>query len=1319
MERNIAALGTWVIADAFRVRTEKKIGAGSFGHVYKAVVQGTGEEVAVKVEPSNCKSPCLYYETRLYRLLQGQVGIPNVRWYGVEAGYNIMVMDLLGASLDDLFVRCNRRFSLQTVLMIAEQVISRVEYLHSKDFIHRDLKPGNLTIGRGKKGNVIYLIDLGLSKRYRDNKTHQHIAYRETKGITGTVRYSSMNAHIGIEGSRRDDLESLAYIFIEFLTGTLPWSRVKEGSKRKKFMRIGDLKMSIPIEELCKGLPQEFATYLTYCRSLRFDEKPDYSYLRRLFRGLFNKEGFSKDVKFDWVKEEKEPEKAGKNQQEQQIKLFDDDGAVNERAQLDWKNDHRIIGSEDGSEREFIRRENEKLQSQRKVRDDRENSRMRSNRGKDAQSSWRNPTHVSQTNPVPSGVVRTNINRSTADNRGKGTLGLNSQQQHERNRRAKNARTQLAVYKKGMIDPREKEKEWAREREMEKEREKVRREEQENGRERRREKQKTKEMMMEQERQLRKNQRAQKQKEEKEKEEKRKEREEKRKAEMEQERLNEEAEFKRQLEQTNQPGSPVETPNDASPSKPQLPTPQVHLLTTSTETQRRKERLKMERLKKMSMGIYLNKATADLTSDPHEPTGRPDQIIPLGLSQTHRPVQETPTPISAPVKPRETPTPISAPVKPRETTKTKTRDVINEWDDFSKAPRTNVLLSFSHPSQPKTDTTSSPPNDTSTPKDSPPRDLPSVFVETSKPLFPSSQSHLPQPPLQAQQPSTPPFPSPTTSTPTSVSPSPLSQSPVTRPQTHFGIPQINPELKNEADITKAVMLTKEDIIPDDKDRIVMVDMTTSMKKILRPSIPLAAVPLPQLSSTLSASLPPEASIGSKEPSGHQEDGDRKDDEQDSVGRGQGQTPVPLSPSAQLRSGLTMAKAADQEIIDGPIANTRYFPFFAPADETSSRYSRPSLFSRHHPPLFNQNGLIVKKNTKRLFFGNLHNQYENMLGQRERGRRETVSGINPLLERDSIRRGSFVREIPGFRQKQGSAQDKSVEAGGQPSPQLAMEKKEPSITSSIHAHSHSPPKEPSVEKPSPVQSLRRSMHLTISAEQISLSDGTGNKEEFDEEASKCIANDMNEILNELKQSQVNTPKSFIFTPPASPTTSVHSNHSTKLSLHRHPQSPLVQNEVLNSPTSLVGNDQVNGTHSRNRSLLSSSYPPPLRTRDKDPTQKSPVSQQANIQSPHSDAHPRQTFPSKQHTKDPSPANRSESDESDSSDDLISFIHKRARQSSHDSPTASPPSRPSPHPFYTSGGSIKRAPQSLTQPEWLQQTNNPLQSIDFFIPLSNDH
>lgn len=285
-------------------RVGKKIGEGSFGVIFEGTNLLNNQQVAIKFEPRKSDAPQLRDEYRTYKILVGCPGIPNVYYFGQEGLHNILVIDLLGPSLEDLFDHCNRRFTIKTVVMVAKQMLSRVQTIHEKNMIYRDIKPDNFLIGRPgtKSANVIHVVDFGMAKQYRDPKTKQHIAYRERKSLSGTARYMSINTHLGREQSRRDDLEALGHVFMYFLRGGLPWQGLKAATNKQKYEKIGEKKQTTQIKDLCDGFPDEFNQYLTYVRNLGFEDTPDYDYLRDLFTQALKNTGEVEDGEYDWMK---------------------------------------------------------------------------------------------------------------------------------------------------------------------------------------------------------------------------------------------------------------------------------------------------------------------------------------------------------------------------------------------------------------------------------------------------------------------------------------------------------------------------------------------------------------------------------------------------------------------------------------------------------------------------------------------------------------------------------------------------------------------------------------------------------------------------------------------------------------------------------------------------------------------------------------------------------------------------------------------------------------------------------------------------------
>ena len=227
-------------------------------------------------------------------------GIPEIKSFGSNTDYNILIMELLGQSLENLFQAQNKSFSIKTACMLGIQMIDRIEYIHSRKIIHRDIKPDNFVIGKGLKSHIVYVLDFGLSKKYWSSSHKCHIPFCRGKKLTGTARYASINALSGCEQSRRDDLESIGYIIMYFIRGSLPWQGLKINRKDDRYKKICEKKRETSAKDLCSGFPSEFESFVSYTRNLQFTEVPNYNRLRNLLKTVIQKSGFSIDFYYDW-----------------------------------------------------------------------------------------------------------------------------------------------------------------------------------------------------------------------------------------------------------------------------------------------------------------------------------------------------------------------------------------------------------------------------------------------------------------------------------------------------------------------------------------------------------------------------------------------------------------------------------------------------------------------------------------------------------------------------------------------------------------------------------------------------------------------------------------------------------------------------------------------------------------------------------------------------------------------------------------------------------------------------------------------------------
>ena len=285
-----------------KFRPLKHLCRGAFCDIYAGINILTKEKVAIKVEERYKMDKNLETECYFLFSLKG-LGIPKVISFGHNKEYDILVMPLLGKSLYEIQSTKNFNFEFKDICLMAIQIIERIQWVHSQKIIHRDIKPDNFLIGLDDP-NIIYLIDFGLSKKYRSSITGNHIKCTRIKKFVGSLRYASINALRLREQSRKDDLESIGYMLIYLIKNHLPWDNIKIDNKRSSYLKFSQYKKNISPELLCNNLPEEFTDYIKYVRNLNFEDEPDYNYLKSLFQIMLNKQGFEeKKIFFSWINE--------------------------------------------------------------------------------------------------------------------------------------------------------------------------------------------------------------------------------------------------------------------------------------------------------------------------------------------------------------------------------------------------------------------------------------------------------------------------------------------------------------------------------------------------------------------------------------------------------------------------------------------------------------------------------------------------------------------------------------------------------------------------------------------------------------------------------------------------------------------------------------------------------------------------------------------------------------------------------------------------------------------------------------------------------
>ena len=319
----------------------KKLGEGSFGKVYKA--EYNGDNYAIKMENKSKEQGLLELEATIMSYLKGP-NIPFIKSYGYSGDFNVLVMQLLDKSLEDLINKYNT-FSIKTVAILGYQMVNILQYIHDRHIIHRDIKPDNFVMGAQEDNAKLYILDFGLAKKYRSSRTLVQYPYVKKKKLTGTARYASIHALEAYEQSRRDDLESVGYVLMYFLRGNLPWQGLKVRSKEDRYKKILEKKKETSSQDLCKEFPHEFFEYVDYTKNLEYEENPDYDFLRQKFLDVLKGLNEEMDYIYDWTTKsdlKKRQNKKSRENSENEIEGDRENDGGNEQKDLESNNHDQL-----------------------------------------------------------------------------------------------------------------------------------------------------------------------------------------------------------------------------------------------------------------------------------------------------------------------------------------------------------------------------------------------------------------------------------------------------------------------------------------------------------------------------------------------------------------------------------------------------------------------------------------------------------------------------------------------------------------------------------------------------------------------------------------------------------------------------------------------------------------------------------------------------------------------------------------------------------------------------------------------------------------